>query len=59
MAKIRFARLSFQKKLTHYADERSAHERRMALLSEVIDYYTDVNAHLKGTSEEDKINVGN
>jgi len=31
----------------------------MALLSEVIDYYTDVNAHLKGTSEEDKINVGN
>ncbi|WP_276254780.1 hypothetical protein [Halomontanus rarus] len=58
MRTIRFARLSFERKLSHYTDERSAIERRKAALLEVIDYETDVNSLLIGTNMEKKINLG-
>lgn len=58
MRTIRFARLSFERKLSHYADERDAIERRKAALLEVIDYETDVNSLLMGTNMESKISLG-
>jgi len=49
MATIRFARLSFEKKLNHYSDSREALERRRENLKEVIDYYTNINTLLENT----------
>lgn len=58
MRTVRFARLSFERKLSHYADERDAIERRKDLLLEIIDYETDVNSLLIGTDMEKKIHLG-
>ena len=58
MRTIRFARLSFERKLSHFADERDAIQRRKAALREVIDYDTDVNALLEGTQRSKKTDAG-
>lgn len=58
MSTIRFARLSFEKKLSHYIDERDAIERRKSLLREVIDFSTDVDALLQGTDMAGKTQKG-
>jgi len=58
MRTVRFARLSFEKKLSHYTDERDAIERRKASLLEVVDYETDVNSLLMDTDMEKKVNLG-
>lgn len=58
MRTIRFARLSFERKLSHYADERDAIERRKSVLRDVIHYDTDVNFLLKGTDLSDKTQKG-
>lgn len=49
MTTIRFARISFERKLPHFSDPRDAIQRRKETLREVIDYSTDVNKLLKGT----------
>lgn len=49
MATVRFARLSFETKLTHYADPRDGIDRRREALLEVIDYHTDINRLLLDT----------
>lgn len=51
MRTVRFARLRFERKLSHYTDQRSAIERRKAALLEVIDYHTDVNALLRKSDD--------
>lgn len=58
MSTIRFARLSFERKLSHYADQRDAIERRKAALREVIDFSTDVDALLQGTDMAGKTQKG-
>lgn len=58
MSTVRFARLNFERKLSHYSDQRSAIERRKASLLEVIDFSTDVNSLLRGTDMESKIETG-
>lgn len=58
MTTIRFARLSFEKKLTHFTDERSAIERRKATLRDVIDFSTDVNFLLRDTDMRSKRDKG-
>lgn len=58
MRTIRFARLSFEKKLSHYADHRDAIERRKEVLLDVIDFSTDVNSLLEGTDMKSKIERG-
>ncbi|MFC7057981.1 hypothetical protein [Halovenus salina] len=58
MPTIRFARLRFEKKLSHYTDERDAIKRRKELLLNVIDYHTNVNSLLMGTESQEKINLG-
>ncbi|WP_254545729.1 hypothetical protein [Halomarina pelagica] len=58
MSTIRFARLSFERKLSHYVDQRDAIERRRAALREVIDFSTNVNALLQGTDMAEKTNKG-
>lgn len=58
MRTVRFARLSFEKKLSHYTDERDAIERRKAALLEVIDYDTVVNSLLIGTDMQKKTHLG-
>lgn len=58
MRTIRFARLNFEPKLSHYSDPRSAIERRKASLLEVIDFSTDVNSLLRGTDMDAKIDKG-
>lgn len=58
MRTIRFARLRFQPRLSHFADERDALDRRKELLLDVIDYKTDINPLLVGTDVADKIELG-
>lgn len=58
MRTIRFARLSFERKLSHFTDQRDAIQRRKAALREVIDYDTDVNALLEGTERSGKTDAG-
>lgn len=58
MKTIRFARLSFERKLSHYSDQRDAIERRKAALLEVIDFETDVNMLLAGTDMSGKTTLG-
>lgn len=58
MSTIRFARLSFERKLSHYNDERNAIERRKEALREVIDWSTNVNKLLEGTEMAGKIERG-
>lgn len=50
MSTIRFARLSFEPKLSHFTDSRDKIERRKEALLEVINWETDVNRLLKETS---------
>lgn len=59
MSTIRFARLSFEKKFSHYADERDEIERRRENLLEVINFETDVNSLLQGTESQNLIDRGN
>ncbi|WP_121821062.1 hypothetical protein [Halostella salina] len=58
MRTIRFARLSFERKLSHYSDQRDAIERRKAALREVIDFETDVNKLLADTDMSGKTTLG-
>lgn len=56
--KIRFARLSFERKLSHYQDHQDAEERRRDALLEVIDFETNVNELLRGTDQQSKRKLG-
>lgn len=58
MATIRFARLEFTPKLSHFTSDQEALERRRDTLHDVIRYETDVNSYLKGTEYEHYINRG-
>ncbi|WP_226011382.1 hypothetical protein [Halomicrobium salinisoli] len=58
MPTIRFARLKFERKLSHYTDKRDAIERRKELLLNVIDFDVDLNSLLKQTDSHAKTRKG-
>lgn len=49
MASIRFARLIFEKKISHYSDSTEAVKRRKENLLDVVDFNTNVNSLLKSS----------
>jgi len=58
MVTIRFARLEFTPKLSHFSSDQAALERRRDTLHDVIRYEFDVNTYLRGSEEEYLINRG-
>lgn len=55
---VRFARLSFEKKLQHYSDDLEEIDRRKQNLLEIIDYDTNLTRLLEDTDGEGYINRG-
>ena len=58
MVTIRFARLEFTPKLSHFTTDQEAIERRRETLRDVIRYETNVNMLLNGSDQEYLINRG-
>jgi hypothetical protein len=58
MSTIRFARLKFEPKLSHFTGDGDVIKRRKDALCEVIDWSTDVNALLQGTDMAGKTQKG-
>jgi hypothetical protein len=58
MATIRFARLIFEKKLSHYNDSMEAVKRRKENLLDVIDFDTNVNSLLKSSENSYYVDRG-
>lgn len=55
---IRFARLSFERKLTHYSDDLEEIERRRENLLDIIDFHTNLSTLLRDTEGEKYIHRG-